>query len=374
MNEIAPARIGFLVDTAYNPERPYSADMLPIFEMVADDYREQGLLDRPVEFVVRAVVGLPNGTFRAVRDAFYELVEEDCLVIFGPYVSENTVPLRDHVERTAQVPILSMAGTETMLGEWVFALNNGSMPEEPRIMAAIATFDGCKTVGIAYEASLIGEEYLRSTRVACKEYGLRITAEVAIPQVEAEKQAAMAELAHDRPDAVMHVGFGLGLFGMNEAFAALGWMPRRYTTTAFEFAAGSPEQCQKLAGWIGLDSFDERNPVAQDFFDRYEARSGRRTENFMPVYLYDMARVILTAIGDARPLTGLGVKEALERIKMLPAASGAPGTRLRFGRYIRQAWVGSEYLVARRVLDDGSGTVIYGTIEGLVEGSAVARP
>jgi hypothetical protein len=51
---------------------------------------------------------------------------------------------------------------------------------------------------------------------------------------------------------------------------------------------------------------------------------------------------------------------------MLPAASGAPGTRLRFGKFIRQGWVGSEYLVARRVLDDGSRTVIHGTIEGLV--------
>jgi ABC-type branched-subunit amino acid transport system substrate-binding protein len=374
MNEISPARIGFLVDTARDPEQPYTPDMLPIFQMVADEYTERGLLDRPVEFVVRAVEGLPRGTFRAVRDAFYELVEEDCLAIFGPYVSENTVPLREHVERTAQVPILSMAGTETMLGEWVFALNNGSMPEEPRIMAAIATYDGCKTVGIAYEASLIGEEYLYSTRVACKEYGLRVTAEVAIPQVESEKQAAMETLAEARPDAIMHVGFGLGLFGMNEALQGLGWMPRRYTTTAFEFAAGSPEQCRKLAGWVGLDSFDERNPVGRDFLDRYEARTGRRPAYFMPVYLYDMARVILTAVADARPLTGLGVKEALERIKMLPAASGAPGTRLRFGRYIRQAWVGSEYLVARRVLDGGSGTVIYGTIEGLVEGTEVARP
>ena len=374
MSDISPARIGFLVDTARNPEQPYAPDMLPIFEMVAEEYTAQGLLDRPVELVVRAVLGLPRGSFRAVRDAFYELVEEDCLVVFGPYVSENTVPLREHVERTAQVPILSMAGTETMLGEWVFALNNGSMPEEPRIMAAVATYDGCTSVGIAYEASLIGEEYLRSTRVACKEYGLRVTAEVAIPQVEHEKQAAMAELAGERPDAIMHVGFGLGLFGMNEALQELEWMPRRYTTTAFEFAAGSPEQCRRLAGWVGLDSYDERNQVGQDFLDRYHARTGRRPAYFMPVYLYDMARVIVTAIADARPLTGLGVKEALERIKMMPAASGAPGTRLRFGRYIRQAWVGSEYLVARRVLDDGSGTVIYGTIEGLVTGTAVAAP
>jgi hypothetical protein len=84
-----------------------------------------------------------------------------------------------------------------------------------------------------------------------------------------------------------------------------------------------------------------------------------------------MARVIMSAICDARPLTGPGVKSALERVKMMPAASGAPGTRLRFGRFIRQGWVGSEYLVARRVLDDGSTTVIHGTIEGLVDPSGV---
>ena len=40
-----------------------------------------------------------------------------------------------------------------------------------------AALDGCETVGIAFEDSLIGNEYLRTTRVACKEAGLRITAD-----------------------------------------------------------------------------------------------------------------------------------------------------------------------------------------------------
>jgi branched-chain amino acid transport system substrate-binding protein len=366
MNGISAARIGFLVDTFRDPENPYPDGLFPIFEMVAEEYAVAGRLDRPVEFVARAAQGLPNGSFRAVRDAFYELVEEDCLVIFGPYVSENGEPLREHIERTAQVACISMAGTESMLGEWVFALNNGSMPEEPRIMAAIAKFDRCRTIAVTFESSLIGEEYLRATRVACREHDLRVVAEVAIPQVEAGKEAAVAALAEAKPDAIMHLGFGLGLFGINEALAEVGWTPRRYTTTAFEFAAADPRTRKKLAGWIGLDSYDERNQVGQQFLDRYQARTGSRPEYFMPLYIYDMARVIMTAIGDARPLTGKGVKEALERIKMLPAASGAPGTRLRFGRYIRQGWVGSEYLVARRVLDDGSRSVIYGTIEGLI--------
>lgn len=363
MSDVAPVRVGLLVDYMEGPEN-IDPVVRQVLELTMDEYLEGGVLERPVEFVLRAVQGLPNGSFRAVRDAFYELVDEDCVVIFGPYVSENGEPLRRYVEELAEVPIITMAGTENMLGEWVFALNNGSMEEEPIIMAAVCRHDGRRSVGIAYEQSLIGQEYLTTCRRACLDAGLQITGEVPIPQVATEKVAAMEELRAGEPDAIFHVGFGLGLVGMNDALDAIGWMPPRYTTTAFEFAHGSEVWMQQLAGWIGLDSFDERNPVGQAFLDRYEARYGTRPEYFMPVYCHDMARMIALAIASAKPLTGPGVKHALEHVKMIPAASGAPGTRMRFGRYIRQGWMGAEYLVARRVLPDASRTVFHGTIEG----------
>ena len=84
-------------------------------------------------------------------------------------------PLRQYVEDVAQVPIITMCATESMLGEWVFGLPAGSMEEEPIIMATVAALDGCRNVGIAHEASLIGNEYLRTARVACQEAGLNIT-------------------------------------------------------------------------------------------------------------------------------------------------------------------------------------------------------
>ena len=67
------------------------------------------------------------------------------------------------------------------------------------------------------------------------------------------------------------------------------------------------------------------------------------------------------AFADAAPLSPLGVKEALERVKMLPAACGSPGTRISFGPWLHRGWVGAGYLVravarprrqgARRVLE-----------------------
>jgi branched-chain amino acid transport system substrate-binding protein len=361
--EVTPVKVGVLYDYPLkDPNDLCRALQLALHEAVA-----AGVIDRPVEIVEKRTVGLPTGSYRVVQDGFDELVEKDCLVIFGQLASENAVPLTAHVEKVAEVPLIHMGGSENALGEWMFELNNGSMAEEPAIMAAVMRFDGHQRVAIAYERSLLGYEYLASARVAADRGGLDIVGEVAIPQVETEKLAAMRELQSCKPDAIMHVGFGHGLLGMNKGLTEIGWNPPRYTTTAFEFAHASADWMQQLAGWIGMDSYDERNVVGQAFLDRFAAHYDRpRRGYYLPCYGYDMGQVVALGIAGARPLTGAGVKAALEQVKMIPAASGAPGTMLRFGRYIRQGWLGSEYLVARRILPDGSDHVLHGTITGLV--------
>ena len=67
----------------------------------------------------------------------------------------------------------------------------------------------------------------------------------------------------------------------------------------------------------------------------------------------DVAVTVLQAIQDAQPLSPRGVKEALERVKSVPAASGAPGTRISFGNWTRRSWMGCGYLVARELEPDG---------------------
>ena len=298
--------------------------------------------------------------------AYRELVEEGCLIIFGPVISENAVPLREYVESDGLVPIIVMAASESALGEWVFGLPNGSMDEEPRIMAQVAYYDGVRTIGVLYDNSLIGMEYLKSLRVGCREVGIEILMELPMSQVEADKVELMRALHEVEPDAVMTCTFGLANMDINDACAELDWWPGRYTTTAFNFGANSDVIRQKLAGWIGMEQYDERNEVGREFLDRFEARYGRRPEYYMPLYAYDIGRLIMEAVSNAHPLTGRGVKEALERVKMLPAASGAPGTRLRFGRYIRHGWMGTEFLIMRRYTDDGAEGVMHATVNGLV--------
>jgi hypothetical protein len=355
-------RVGLLIDTPV-PQAVLDETILPTFELVAEDFAQDGSLSRPVEFVVRQVLGLPNGAFQDVREAFFDLVEAGCVIIFGPMITENGAPLMPYVEKLAEVPIVAMAGTERMLGEWVFALNNGSMADETLVIASIMARDGHRRVALTMDAdrsgggvtnvkSMIGQEYLQFARSAVHEVGLHAVAEIPIPLAHDRRTATLAALRELEPDAILHLGLGQGLLGMNASLEAIGWMPPRYTQTSFEAAANNDDVRRKLAGWIGLDQYDERN--------------GRRPEYYMSVYCYDMARVVMRAITGAQPLTGLGVKEALERIKMMRAACGAPGTRIKFGKFMRQGWVGSEYLVARRILPDGTRSVLYATIEGPV--------
>lgn len=95
------------------------------------------------------------------------------------------------------------------------------------------------------------------------------------------------------------------------------------------------------------------NPVGQAFVDRFEKAHGRRVESFSAVARHDLANVLLHALADAQPLSPLGVKEALERIKLLPAACGAPGMCISFCKWMRRGWTNVEYIVAREVQPDG---------------------
>lgn len=350
-----PIKLGYLFDFRLPEGYPQAQkdDLVRPFELVFREGLKRGLIDRPVQIVFKEVEGLPKGTVKAVIDAYGELVDEGCLAVFGPAISDNAVPVREAIEARFKVPALTVTGTEDWLGEWTFALPQGSLTDEPMVWAHLIARRGLKTVGAIVEQSLVGETYVRNFHRACRELGLRIVAEEKIPQTAQDVQGAVGRLHAAKPDALVHCGFGFGLLFVNPALEALGWDPPRFMGTAFQNAWINPAMWRGILGWIGLDQYDEGNAVGQRFLDAYQEAYGRRPEYCVPVVNRDLATVLLHAFADAHPLSPRGVKEALERVKMLPAASGAPGTRLSFGKWMRRGWVGAGYLVARKLDADG---------------------
>jgi branched-chain amino acid transport system substrate-binding protein len=350
-----PIKLGYLFDFKLPESFPAEMrdDLVAPFRLVFEKGLRDGVIDRPVEIVLREVEGLPKGTIKAVIDGFGELVDEGCLAVFGPAITDNCVPTREAIEQRFHVPAMSMTGADDWLGEWTFSLPQGSMTDEPIFWADLIAKDGHTTVGALIEQSLVGESYIGNFRKACARKGLRLVAEEWIPQTAQDVSEPVRRLQEAKPQAIVHCGFGFGVVRLNPTLAELGWDPPRYMGTAFQNAWINPIMWQAILGWTGLDQYDEGNLVGQQFLDEYEAANGRRPQYCVPVMNHDFATVLLHAFAEAHPLTPKGVKEALERVKMLPAAGGAPGTRLSFGKWTRRGWMGAGYLVARRLDPDG---------------------
>ena len=128
-----PIKLGYLFDfrlPEYFPKERRE-DLTQTFELVFSEGLKQKIIDRPIEIVFREVEGLPKGTVKAVIDAYGELVDEGCLVIFGPSISDNAVPTREAIEQRFHVPAVSVTGSEEWLGEWTFSFPMGSLTDEP---------------------------------------------------------------------------------------------------------------------------------------------------------------------------------------------------------------------------------------------------
>ncbi|SOJ56645.1 hypothetical protein MSIMFB_04121 [Mycobacterium simulans] len=350
-----PIKIGYLFDFLLPEFYPQEMrdDLTRPFDLVFNDGVSQGVIDRPVEIVYREVEGLPKGTVKAVIDAYGELVDEGCLVVFGPHITENAVPLREAIEERFRVPAINVCGSDDWLGEWTFAFPQGSMTDEPIFWADLLAKGSHAQVGVVVEKSLVGESYLKSFRNAARRKGIRIVAEAQVAQTAQDVGQAIRTLHEAKPSALVHCGFGFGIVFINPALAELNWDPPRFTCTAFQNAWINPIMWQAFMGWTGIDQYDEANAVGQRFLDQFEAAYGRRPQYCVPVVNHDVANTLLHAFADAHPLSPRGVKEALERVKMLPAAAGAPGTRVSLGKWTRRAWMGAGYLVARRLDADG---------------------
>jgi ABC-type branched-subunit amino acid transport system substrate-binding protein len=354
-SEAQPIKMGYIMDfrlpDSYPKER--RLDVTRSLELVFKQGLEAKLIDRPVQIIYKEVEGLPKGSVKAVIDAYGELADEGCLVVFGPHISDNAVPTREAIETRFRVPAISVTGTEEWLGEWTFALPQGSLTDEPVFWSHLIAKRGLKTVGAIVEQSVPGQTYVKNFRSACRRAGLHLVAEEVIPQTAQDVREAIGRLHDLRPDALVHCGFGFGIVHINPALEALKWNPPRFTSTAFQNAWINPVMWNAILGWIGIDQYDEGNPVGQRFLDQYKEAYGRRPEECLPVCNRDIATVLLHAFANAHPLSPRGVKEALEQLKMLPAAAGAPGTWLSFGKWQHRGWVGAGYLVARKLDPDG---------------------
>lgn len=114
----------------------------------------------------------------------------------------------------------------------------------------------------------------------------------------------------------------------------------------------------EFEGWVGIDQYDEANPVFEAMVDAFEARFGRRVGHIYQAIGYDIGRTLASTMS---PSTPEGLRDALERVRMLPAATGGRRTLISFARNVRRGYQGN-YLVLRTV-ESGVNRAVGGLLD-----------
>ena len=312
-----PIKIGWLGSALDGPDGGYNK----IHRMAFDEALEQGLLDRPVEFVLHAENGLPRGSARNTADGFKYLVDQGCIGVAGAYSSDNAIiaaPLANELK----IPLISWAGTERLAGDYCFRLGNGDCGGDAALCVAWLVRHGYKRVAVLNEVSPNGEEYFRFFRQECRRHNLTIVSLETVSQQPANLTENLDNLRQSNPDALCYMGYGmLAAQGfLRKALDELAWDPPRIMGTAFMFYLMGFE---KFEGWVGIDQFDPNNPLVEGFHRRFVERHGvdpPMWPNAIPVLAYDTARVLAEGISVHPHCRGQGSKTGSRESASCPAA------------------------------------------------------
>jgi branched-chain amino acid transport system substrate-binding protein len=342
MAGIAPVRIGVLNDF---PSADGGKATETALGLGFDDVRATGRLDREIELVSCDVAGLPTGSEHDVTVGFGSLVDAGCLLVIGPAISDNGLivgPLGDAVGLAS----INYTGGEHTRSEWAFQYQVGSLEEEPAVLATRLAVRGLRRPAVVHDRSPVGRRYAECFDDAAAVLGLEIVGRSTISPVAETVTDALARLQPAGPDSLVYLGLGITSGPVAAGLAALGWDVPVVANSALMFGYVRPEWRDGWRGWEYLDG------IADDNESRRHLATLDAPSAASPVgcALFDMGRLVGEALARTDHLTRRGIRDALERIKLLPATCGVEGTTMGFGHYDHGALTG-QYLVLREWRD-----------------------
>jgi ABC-type branched-subunit amino acid transport system substrate-binding protein len=320
---------------------------------------EVGFLDRMVELLRRDVYGHPYRSGAPMVAAYRELCDEQrVLGVIGPMKTDDSLSVATEARNSA-VPVISMCGSRHMVGINIFVLNQGSLMDEPPFILGWLRSHGVRTCAVLTESSQIGYEFLQGFTADMAEFGISIVSLSTSVPADSDVATIAREFerfAAARPQALVYLGLGHNNTRLNPALEATGWQPAvKVMTSAFVTASMGERWARALDGWCGVDQYHENNECFQTFLNRFEKDFGRRPLNAMAPCGYDMGATMARGLAKMRFGMPEALCDALERVRLLPAAAGAPGTHITLGPWEHRGYRG-DYLVMRHA-SDGRTTV-----------------
>ena len=328
-------RVGVLHDL---PSRDGGQEFTRLLQLGFDEMHS-GDVAASLEVVSVVAEGTPRAGEDAVRAAMDELIRREVAVVVGPAITDSALAVLPLVERAA-LPTINYAGSHRARSALMFQYQVGSLEEEPYLLAAELERRGLRRIAVVREESVIGDELFAFLGDAVRQHHLETTAVSVIAPDGGGAGVAAATLSDAQADAAVYLGLGMSARALGEALQ--GVSTPMFANSALMFGHAMPEWAALWEGWSYVDVFDDQNRVLAALRRRVSASAG-------PITLavpYDLGRLLGAAARRTATHDRAGMAAALELVKRVPAALGADGTRMGFGRWERSALKG-DYLVLR---------------------------
>jgi len=341
----APILIGVLYDF---PQADGGASVEEAIRLGLAEVAATGRIDRPFELLARQARGLPGGTEHDVKRTYAELVDHGVLAVVGPSISDNGLivsPLAD----AAGVPTINYTGGEQTRGEFMFHYQVGSLQEEPVVLVEHLVRQGITSLAAAYDNSPVGRGYAESLAQAGAVAGIDITAMAAVAPLAEDVSPVIRRLRAGDPQSLVYLGLGVAARAVALAVEAEKWRLPVVANSSLMFGYTRRDWRAGWEGWVYVDGVSDENTARA----RLAENAPKTARGPVGVAAYDIGRLLGEAVARATHLTRSGLKEGLERVKRLPAATGMEGTTMGFGHWDHGALKG-RYLVLRSWRDGKS--------------------
>jgi branched-chain amino acid transport system substrate-binding protein len=348
-----PIRIGLLMD---NP--PRNTDHAErIYDLIVEQYRASGRLERDIEFVKVFPWGPPAGYIQNSVDAFHSLCDQNVIAVLGGHHADDCIALTPHAD-DRKVPLLNTGATTRAASAWTFSISWGSIPHDVYTVASWLKKNGHTRIVMTWDrADHVGENVVHF-RNACARIGIKILGDERFPQLIVPRldeifTNALRDFKELKPHALAHFGSGAMSYRWAEFVTKSGWNIPRIMNDAFH-GANNPDARAGYEGWVGTTMWDDDNQVNQRFFDAYVARYPDAppllSRELMAIF-HDALTALIEGIILAPILTPEGVRQGLEMVQMLPAACGGRRTCIGFSPYAHRGLQGADVMVVRRAKD-----------------------
>ncbi|MBV8235719.1 MAG: ABC transporter substrate-binding protein, partial [Acidimicrobiia bacterium] len=202
------------------------------------------------------------------------------------------------------------------------------------------------SAAVIHDKSPVGAGYVSAFEAACERVGLGGGGRSGISPLATEAGGIVDRLRSAQPDALVYLGLGASSRAVALAVQDAGWEVTVVANSALMFGYARKDWRAGFDGWTYVDTVSDGNARRQGL----KKRSPASAAGPVGVAAYDIGRLVGEGLSRAVHLTGEGVKEGLEEVKRLPAATGYEGTTMGFGAWDRGALKGG-YLVLRQWKD-----------------------